>query len=498
MAALALPIALNGFVGFSVGSALAAIAWSGYHWLINRHYGHETSSAYGEAKWASARELKAAGLFSNDGIVIGRHQRRMLRFRTDRHLLTLAPNRAGKGVSAIIPNLLTWPGSMIVIDPKGENTVVTARQRLAMGQHVYVLDPWGITGLPQSRFNPLLELHPDDEDLIEDAALLAESLVVPSSKAEDEFWNGEARSFIAGLIMHIVTTEIPRHRNLGTLRHFLTLGDEDFATLLADMLKNSAAFGLVARTAQRLLQKTDRERSGVVSTAQSQTHFLDSPRMTDVLSDSDFGLKAIKPTGTTIYLVLPTDRLATHGRWLRLVIGLCVSALTRDRTSPEYPVLFLLDEFAALGRLQVIETALGLLAGYGVLLWPILQDLAQLQDLYPKRWRSFVANAGMVQAFGVNDIGTAEYLSKALGQRTAIVRHHGRSGEPHRPQGSENFSPMARPLLMPQEIMRMPWHQQLILLNGERPIACTRVRYYAEPEFEGMFDANPMISGYSG
>src|SRR6185312_189849 len=128
-------------------------------------------------------------LFGSNGIVLGRHGGKLLRHQTDKHLLTLAPNRAGKGVSAIIPNLLTWPGSMLVIDPKGENAIVTARQRHRMGQAVHVLDPWGITGLACSRFNPLLTLAPDDTDLIEDATLLADALVVPGGKAEDEFWN---------------------------------------------------------------------------------------------------------------------------------------------------------------------------------------------------------------------------------------------------------------------------------------------------------------------
>jgi type IV secretion system protein VirD4 len=215
--------------------------------------------------------------------------------------------------------------------------------------------------------------------------------------------------------------------------------------------------------------------------------------MTDILASSTFDLADLKTSATTIYLVLPADRLATHGRWLRLVVGLCLSALARDRQPPRHPVLFLLDEFAALGRLQAVETAIGLMAGYGVLLWPILQDLSQLQDLYPKRWRSFLANAGVVQAFGVNDMGTAEYLSKMLGQRTVTVRHHGRSGETELSRGSENYGPAARPLLMPHEIMRLPPHQQILLLQGKPPILADRVRYFADKEFQGMFRRNPMV-----
>jgi type IV secretion system protein VirD4 len=273
------------------------------------------------------------------------------------------------------------------------------------------------------------------------------------------------------------------------------LGEAEFADLLDDMNDNHAAFGLVARTAQRMLQKTDRERSGVISTAQAHTHFLDSPRMASILSASSFNLAELKSTRMTLYLVLPADRLATHGRWLRLIVGLTISALTRDRQPPKTPVLFLLDEFASLGRLQAIETAIGLLAGYGVLLWPILQDLAQLQDLYPQRWRSFLANSGIVQAFGVNDFGTADYLSKTLGQRTVTVRQHGRSGEADHKRGSENFSATARPLLMPQEIMRLGQGKELVFVQGKAPILADRLNYYTDREFKGLFDSNPMVSG---
>jgi len=495
---MALDLAFNETTILTAGAILAVLVGGAYHFLTERTYAHETGSAYGQSSWAKSGDLKRGGLFDAQGIIVGRMNGKLLRYKTDKHLMTLAPNRSGKGVSSIIPNLLTWQGSMLVIDPKGENAIVTARARRTMGQRVHVLDPWGITGLDGGCFNPLMALSPDSPDLVEDATLLADSLVLPPAKAEDEFWNTEAKSLLAGLIMHIITTEMPEHRHLGRLRTLLTLGEEEFADLLDAMSDNHAAFDLVSRTAQRLLQKTDRERSGVISTAQANTHFLDSPRMNGILSASSFDLADLKAVGTTIYLVLPADRLATHGRWLRLIVGLALSALTRDRHPPKTPVLFMLDEFAALGRMQTIETAVGLLAGYGVLLWPILQDLAQLQDLYPQRWRSFLANTGVVQAFSVNDLGTAEYLSKMLGQRTVTVRHHGRSGGTTHDRGSENYSVTGRPLLMPQEIMRLPPTQQIVLLHGKPPILADRVRYYADPEFSGLFDPNPMVRIQAG
>jgi len=488
----------DGMSAITAGAALLGFAWAGHELLQHSFFRHETGTAYGTSQWATRRKLKQEGLLDGTGIVLGRISGKLLRQQSDKHLLTLAPNRAGKGVSSIIPNLLTWPGSVLVIDPKGENAVVTARARRAMGQSVYVLDPWGITGQARARFNPLLALKPQSPDIAEDATLLADGLIMPTRKGEEEFWNNEAKALISGLLMHIATTEMPGERHLSNLRAILTAGEEAFDGILDDMAENKSAYGLVARTARRMRQKTDKERSGVMSTAQAQTHFLDSPRMTEVLSASSFDLCDLKSGNMTIYLVLPADRLATHGRWLRLVVGLCLAALTRNRQVPSIPVLFMLDEFAALGRLQAVETAMGLLAGYGVLLWPILQDLSQLQDLYPNRWKSFLANAGAVQAFGVNDLGTAEYISGMLGQRTVMVRQHSRSGKAEYDHGAENYSATSRALLMPQEIMRLPRGKELLLLQGKEPVMADRVRYFADMEFSGLFDPNPMIGRERG
>jgi len=475
------------------GAGLAGLALFGIDELNRRYWRHETWSAFGAASWASKRDLEQAGLLGTEGVVIGRLGSKLIRHQTDRHLLTLAPNRSGKGVSSIIPNLLTWPGSLVVIDPKGENAVVTARRRRDMGQEVHVLDPLGITGLPRSRFNPFLWLDPASRTFVEDTVLIADSLHMTHGPNDEVFFSNESKAWIAGDIMHIVTTEPPANRTPAQLRAHLTAGEDEIEWLLDDMIENTAAYGLAARAAKRLRQKADRERSGVISTAQAETHFLDSPSMTQVMAASDFDLGRLKRGAMTIYLVLPAERLATHGRWLRLMVSLCIAALTRDRAPALHPVLVVLDEFAALGRLQAIETAMGLLAGYGVQLWPILQDLSQLQDLYPRRWRSFLANAGAIQAFSVNDAGTADYLSSLLGTRTVTVRHEGRSHD-GKLRGSENYGPASRPLLMPHEIMRLPEGRQLVLIHGKAPILAERVKYYLDAEFRGLFDQNPMIN----
>ena len=159
----------------------------------------------------------------------------------------------------------------------------------------------------------------------------------------------------------------------------------DFETLLADMQASTAAGGLVARAANRHLGKTDREATGVLSSAQRHTHFLDSPRMTAVLDHSDFAFADLKARAATVFLVLPPDRLTTYARWLRLMVTQSLQDMARASGQPSAPVLYLLDEFAALGHLAPVERAMSLMAGYGVQLWPILQDVHQLRATYGAR-----------------------------------------------------------------------------------------------------------------
>lgn len=469
-----------------------SLAWLGLYelGLVGRFDpAHESRTAHGTAAWAGRRDLKKAGLLAESGLVVGRDGGRLLRLGADRHVLTLAPTRSGKGVAAVIPNLLTYPGSVVVIDPKGENAAVTARRRREMGQDVHVLDPWHITGLAPSMFNPLDLLG--GENLSEDAALLADAMVQPTGRETDGHWIEEARALLTSLILHVATAAPPHLRNLPHIRHLLTLGPDDFTALLTAMTASGAAGGLVARDANRLLQKVNLELSGVISTAQAQTHFLDSEHLGGSLCASSFDLTGIKRRRMTIYLVLPATRLQTHARWLRLMISATLSTIAAETVPPALPVLFLLDEFAALGRLSMIETAMGLMAGFGLRLWPILQDLSQLKDLYPNRWESFIANAD-IQAFAVSEPGTAEYLSRMLGSRTVTVRN-----ETAREQQmiGTGYSTSGRPLLMPDELRRLPPDREILLVRGSPPVLTGKACYYSDPEFRGMFDRNPLIGG---
>ncbi len=466
-----------------------------------------TGDSHGSARFANRKELKK--LQREDGLLIGRnpHTGRLLRYDGPAHLITLAPTRAGKGVGTVIPNLLAAERSVLVIDPKGENARIAGEARRRFGT-VHVLDPFEVSGHPSACYNPLDRLTPHSLDLGEDAASLTEALVMdPPGQVTEAHWNEEAKAILGGLIMFCVCHEDRDRRSLATVREYLTLPPEKLRALLELMQDSDEAGGLIARAANRFLGKADREAASVLSNAQRHTHFLDSPRIAKCLARSDFAFSDLRHRITSVFLVLPPNRMDAYSRWLRLLVSQALQDIARDAevsatlagpqnasegrserlraSNPTLgPALFLLDEFAALGRLEAVERAMGLMAGYGLQLWPILQDMSQLKDLYGERAGTFIANAGVQQVFGVNDFETAKWLSQMIGQETA-----GFQTDSFKPGDGPSFSNnlTGRDLLTPDEIMQLPPDRQLLRVQGQATAIAQKLRYYADPEFAGLF-----------
>lgn len=479
---------------FAAGGAILGAGLAFFGILMSS----DKRGTFGTARWASRDETKALTR-SRDGLLLGRQLNggQLYRYEGVAHLLTLAPTRTGKGVGTIIPNLLTADRSVICIDPKGENARVTGRTRRQFGP-VYYLDPFGAAGQPSAAYNPMANLDPKSIDLAEDAAILADALVVdPPGQVSDIHWNEEAKALLTGIILYAVCHEEPEDRTLATVRDYLTLAPDKFQGLLTLMQESAEARGLIARAANRHLAKSDREAAGVLSSAQRHTHFLDSPRILDVTARSDFRFADLKDRKATVFLILPPDRLETYSRWMRLVLAQAINDMARSEAKPPKPVLFLLDEFAALGRLAPVERAMGLMAGYGLQLWPILQDVHQLRAIYKEKAGTFFSNAGAIQTFGVNDHETAEWLSKTIGKETVEYQTTNQSSGSSRSmegdrtvtynQGSSQHI-VGRELLQPDEIMRLKEDEQLLLLKGKHPIQARKLRYFADREFRGLFD----------
>ena len=460
---------------------------------------------HGTAAWGDGGSLRATGKEA-PGLLLGRVRKTDLRYDGPGHLLTVAPTRAGKGVGAVIPALLSTLDSVVVTDPKGENYAVTAAYRRdVLGHRVVALDPFGLAerlGLPEAdragalgAYNPLDLVDAASLDAVDDAAMIADMLVVSDGGGgEGSFWDDEARALLMGLILHVATSERdPARRTLLTVRAHLTLSKDDFGTLIKTM--EGSAVLAVQRAAHRHEQKADKERSSVVSSAQRHTHFLDSPRMSRVLGGPAVGgigsdslpvdLTILGTERLTVYLIVPPDRLDTFSRWLRLVVACAVTSVSRQPATKGRRVLLLLDEFAQLGPMAPVRRAVSLMAGYGLRVWIFLQDLTQLKALYPRDWETFVANADVVQAFSVTDQTTAEYLSKMAGRTTVFGQSQsaGRSrGKSTSRSAGSSASEQARDLVTPDELRRLDADTELLLARGEDPVLAAKVRYYADRE----------------
>jgi type IV secretion system protein VirD4 len=334
--------------------------------------------------------------------------------------------------------MLHYPGSVLATDPKGELATMTVRRRDELGQDVHVLDPFGVAGGRavdfRAGFNPIEAMRLDD-NLVADAAQIADALVVGGGK--DPHWDDSAKAFIEGVILHLKTWDgYKGRRSLVTLRELIGQGAEDnhpvkapsgfsLDALAAEMRENESADGVVQSAAADFFDRPPNERGSVLSTARRHLKFIDlfrTPLGKVTLETHSFDLAALKTEPTTIYLCLPARHIGTCNRWLRLFVNLTLQSMeqTRGALPGGVPVLCVLDEFASLGHLQQVEDAAGQIAGFGVKLWPILQDLSQLKDLYPFRWETFLGNSGIVQFFGNNDLSTLEWISKRCG-RTSIT-----------------------------------------------------------------------------
>ncbi|WP_018263998.1 type IV secretory system conjugative DNA transfer family protein [Methylobacterium sp. WSM2598] len=395
-------------------------------WLIaNRHAGMGGSARFSGLldEWANPWEPGQ--------ILLGRSKydpNWMVGIHDDRHVLTMATNRAGKGRSQIVPALLTWPGSVLVIDPKGQNAAITALKRKEMGQTVRILDPLGEIKDPElkklvARFNPLASLKLGALDYVEQVRAIAESCVVPSGDKNGAFFDNAARTLIAGVNdLVVMSANVPNDkRNLATVREMLVKLDDKLLEEMSDM------GGLAASGAAGLKSGGENSTADVKFTAMTATDWLDSAGMQNALSASDFSLHDLNGGNTTIYLVLPSRYLDEHSRFLRLFVNLALKAATDGRKG-KHATLFLLDEFYSLGPLTLLAKAAGLLAGYGVKLWPILQNISQVKELYPENWETFLGNAGIWTVFAVNDKSSSEYLSDRLGKRILWRKMKGPTG----------------------------------------------------------------------
>ena len=481
-----------------------------------------------QARWQSPEKIVASKWLAYDPaspgkkIMVGAIGTKLIGIEDNRHILTVAGSRAGKSVT-VIGNLLFYRGSVLATDPKAELANITAARRAALGQKVFVLDPFkqaNRSAAPfRARFNPMASLSADNPTVIEDAGLIADGLVIAAGR--DPHWDESARNFIEGVILHVATA--PQHhaeRNLVTVRALLRKAlsieideehDEDYFPFRDEMLANAAQLKRTPRLAHvgdaiegstlEFYDKGENERSSVMSTVRRHTKVLDYASMRDVLSGHDFDLADLKRdlSGITVYLCLPASKIGLCSRWLRVFVNQLLDAMEREKRKPAAPVLVCLDEFPVLGHMSQLENAAGQIASFDVKLWVILQDWGQGKTLYKERWESFAANAGIMQFFGNNDMATAEYVSRRLGKTLISATRDGEVGADQAEKGLSGRSDSLElhDLAAPEEVTRLfarsdRLKRQLVIWAGYNPMILQRVEYFdanspVHPVFRGKY-----------
>jgi type IV secretion system protein VirD4 len=393
--------------------------------------------------WMSPQEL-AQHVYVPGQIILGKFAGRFLGHIDDRPQVTIAGARAGKTSTILEPNLYLYPGSMLVLDPKGE-LAQTAIYRRALGHNVHVLDPFGQSDEPSACFNALAELDIESWTIVDDVASITHALIVDDGDSRSRHWTDSARALLSGIILLTLTLK-ESERNLITVRELLTLTyppllralkdqaaqakkeapDEKFynenklavETLLRTMANKERRFGgILAAIGNRFLAMPPNERGSVFSTAAAQTDFLDSLPLRQISKHSDFELASLRDDRpTTIYLCLPVGRMESHYRWLRMIVQLTCTVLEQMGAYPRgrTPILFMMEEFATLGHMEIMERAAAYFPGFGVKLWAILQDTTQLERYYKSSWETFLGNAGLIQCFANGDQSTLNYIAGRL------------------------------------------------------------------------------------
>lgn len=366
---------------------------------------------------ALARLVATASSYSYEAgdFVIGETQGALLGVKSDRHAITTATTRAGKGVGVIIPNLMLWPHNALVIDPKGEAVNATATLRKNFGQKSHVLDPFGESDVAESMratFNPLQELDVNSPTIREDIETISDGIVMrPDPHAAH--WDDGAQALISGLIAYLLLTQPKEQQNLPELRRIIRSTDR-LGKAYEVMKTLDGCGGLAEAGASALSAK---EGDYFRSNADKNTRWLDSKPMADALMSSSFSMNDIKAGNVSVYLVLPANYLAQHGRFLRLFVRMGIDAMAKVKGDRK--CLFILDEFYSLGYIDEIAKAAGLMAGYGLQMWVFLQNLGQLIDLYGREGaQTFFGNADVQQFFAAMDEQSLEHISGRLGAYT--------------------------------------------------------------------------------
>jgi type IV secretion system protein VirD4 len=450
---------------------------------------------YGSARWATMREARAAELLGRDGVVLGRLDRQYLRHGGPEHVLCFAPTRSGKGVGLVVPTLLTWPESCIVHDIKGENWQLTAGFRARHGR-VLLFDPTNPASAP---YNPLLEVRRGEWE-VRDVQNIADVLVDPEGALERRnHWEKTSHALLVGTILHVLYAE--KDKTLAGVATFLSDPARPIETTLRAMMTTAhlgpaGTHPVIASAARELLNKSENERSGVLSTAMSFLGLYRDPVVAEVTRRCDWRISDLVggDQPASLYLVVPPSDISRTKPLVRLILNQIGRRLTEDlRAGRRHRLLLMLDEFPALGRLDFFESALAFMAGYGLKSFLIAQSLNQIEKAYGPN-NAILDNCHVRVSFATNDERTARRVSDALGTATEIRDARNYAGHRLSPWLGHlmvSRQETARPLLTPGEVMQLPANDELVLISGCPPIRAKKARYFEDRRLQERVVAPP-------
>ena len=460
------------------------------------------SGNYGTAAWAAWRQQPISRHDVLRGVSFGKSSHPDLppdaigapvASMPEAHTLIVARTRAGKGTRVIVPTLLRYGGSMLVIDPKGENAAITARTRRdQLSQTVHIVNPWAEKaklyeglGFQPATFNPLDAIDRNDPNAVAVAQSLA-AIICPAGEGKEKYWQGSAANVLTGVFLWIAD-QPDEQKTLARAREIVTTSRADFTKVLVKMAASTAYHGAVKEMVSQYIDLADETYSGIMSNLAENTKFLSDPRIKAATASSSFSMKAFRDLATTVYLVIPHDRVQTHATWLRLVIAAAMQGLKSrsDATAPHHRCMFLIDEFGSIGRIDDIPRDIALMSGYGLDFTLIVQGLDQLKHHYGEARGTILSNCAYKWFCFVNELETAKYLSESLGKKT--VGTEGKSFSAASNSGGishttgETHGEMGRSLLMPDEILNLGREVAILLNPHGAPCYLRPVDYWKLP-----------------
>lgn len=440
---------------------------------------------YGDARFANDKEIRDAGLMTDDGLIVGEHKGRYLTSPGQHHVLLAAPTGSGKGVGIVIPNLLAWNHSAIVLDVKRENWGLTAGFRKQHGHKVYLFDP-AAPDRRTHRWNFLGYVRDSHADRVDDLQKIGH-LLFPDIDGTDPIWSGGCRSLFLGLALYLFETE-GKPRTPGQIaREGYGLDVEAFKTLLGDRRAANNPLTETCELAMRdFLNAPDKTRDSIRKTFTSRMELFLNPNIDAATSANDFDLAAMRSERITVYLGVTPDNLGRLSVLLNLFFQQAIDLHTRElperNPALKYQLLMLIDEFAALGKMQVLVDAIAFVRGYNIRLMPIFQSPRQVQAIYGERHAAaFFENHTLRIVYEPANHNIAKEISDELGTETVTKKNKSRptSGK----GGSVSDSDHGRALLLPQELATIGSDVAIVFIRGQRPVKCGKIRYFADDLF---------------